>query len=52
MGWSRVIATESMPIFVVGNTELGCGKLKKGKGFLKPNFGGGPNTAVIADPQY
>jgi len=27
-----------MPEFVVGNTEPGCNKLKKGKGFLKPNF--------------
>jgi hypothetical protein len=32
-----------MPEFVVGNTEPGCSKLKKGKGFLKPNFGLGPN---------
>jgi hypothetical protein len=28
-----------MPSLVVGYTELGGGKLKKGKGFLKPNFG-------------
>ena len=31
-----------MPRLVVGNTELGCGMLKKGKGFLKPNLGVGP----------
>jgi hypothetical protein len=28
-----------------GNTEPGCGKLKKGKGFLKPNFEPGPNRS-------
>jgi hypothetical protein len=27
----------------VGYTELSCSKLKKGKGFLKPNFERGPN---------
>jgi len=27
-----------MPILVVGNTELIGSKLKKGKGFLKPNL--------------
>ena len=27
-----------MPRLVVGYTELGCGKLKKGNGFLEPNF--------------
>jgi hypothetical protein len=32
-----------MPEFVVGNTELGGGKLKKGKGFLKSNFELVPN---------
>ena len=35
--------TEPMPSLVVGNTELGGSKLKKGNGFLKPNFGVGPN---------
>ena len=36
--------TELMPSRGEGNTELvGGGKLKKGKGFLKPNFGVGPN---------
>jgi hypothetical protein len=40
-----------MPRLLVGNTELGGGKLKKGNGFLKPNFEGVPNP-VIADPQY
>ena len=44
--------TDLMPKLVKGYTEPGCSKLKRGKGFLKPNFGGGPNTAVIADPQY
>jgi hypothetical protein len=34
-----------MPEFVVGNTELGGGKLKKLKGFLKPNFEPGPNSS-------
>jgi hypothetical protein len=32
-----------MPSRVLGNTELGGDKLKKGKGFLKPNFEPGPN---------
>jgi hypothetical protein len=31
---------------VVGYTDLVGGKLKKGKGFLKPNSGVGPNPAV------
>ena len=43
MGWGRVTETELMPKLVVGNTELGGGKLKKAKGFLKPNFELGPN---------
>ena len=43
MGWARVTDTELMPRLVVGNAELGDGKWKKGKGFLKPNFGVGPN---------
>ena len=30
--------TELMPRLVVGYTELGGGKLKKGNRFLKPNF--------------
>ena len=33
--------TELMPRLVGGYTELGCGKLKKGKGLLGPNFGVG-----------
>jgi hypothetical protein len=33
-----------MPRLVMGNTELRGGKLKKGNGFLQPNFGVGPNT--------
>jgi hypothetical protein len=32
-----------MPKLVGGYTELSCSKLKKGKGFLKPNFELGPN---------
>ena len=38
--------TELIPRLLVGYTELGGGKLKKGKGFLEPNFGVGSNTAV------
>jgi hypothetical protein len=34
-----------MPEFVVGNTELAGSKLKRGKGFLEPNFELGPNLA-------
>ena len=34
-------STETMSEFVVGYTELDGSKLKKGNGFLKPNFGGG-----------
>ncbi|MDX2420451.1 MAG: hypothetical protein QNL45_05200 [Nitrospirota bacterium] len=34
--------TELMPRLVVGYSELDVGKLKKGKGFLKSNFGLGP----------
>ena len=30
--------TELMPRLVVGYTELDGGKLKKGNGFLEPNF--------------
>jgi len=32
-----------MPRLLVGYTELDGSKLKKGRGFLKPNFGVGPN---------
>ena len=39
--------TELMPKLVVGYAELGCSKLKKGKGFLKPNFELGPNSARL-----
>ena len=45
MGRGRVTETELMPRLVVGYTELGCSKLKKGNGFLKPNFELGPNWA-------
>jgi len=44
MAWGRVTETELMPRLVVGNTELGGSKLKKGKGFLEPNFERGPNV--------
>ena len=39
--------TEIMPRLVVGYTELGGGKWKKGKGFLKPNFGVGPKQKLL-----
>jgi hypothetical protein len=45
MEWGRVIETELMPRLVGGNTETVCGKLKKGKGFLKPNFELGPSVS-------
>ena len=43
MGWGRVVGTELMPRPVVDYTKLGGGKLKKGKGFFRPNFGVEPN---------
>ncbi len=43
MEWGRATETDLMPSRVVGNTERAGGKLKKGKGFLKPNFELGPN---------
>jgi hypothetical protein len=44
----RVTETELMLNRVVGNTELGGGsKLKKGKGFLKPNLELGPNPNLL-----
>ena len=48
MEWGRVADTELMPRLVVGYTELGGGKLKKGKRFLKPNFGMGANCDMIS----
>ena len=33
-----------MPRLLVDSTELSCGNLKKGNGFLKPNFGVGANV--------
>jgi hypothetical protein len=39
---SRVTETELIPSLVVGNTELGGSKWKRGKGFSKPNFERGP----------
>jgi hypothetical protein len=43
MELGRVTETELMPRLVVGDTEPGCSKLKKWKGFSRPNFGLGPN---------
>ena len=48
MGQGRGDETERMPRLVEGYTELGCSKLKKGKGFLKPNFERGPNWSSTA----
>ena len=42
MGWGRVVGTELMPRLLVDYTEIGGSKLKKGNGFLTPNFGVGP----------
>ena len=42
-----MIETELMPRLVVGNTELGGGKLKKGNRFLKPNFGVGVEQNLL-----
>jgi hypothetical protein len=47
----RVAVTEPMPRLVVGYTELGCSKLKKGKGFLKPNFELGPSRLARTGQQ-
>ena len=46
-----VTTTEPMPSLVAGNTELDGGKLKKGKGFLKPNFEPGPNPVFGWQPK-
>ena len=43
MEWSKGTESEIMPSFVGGYTKLGGGKLKKGKGFFRPNFGVEPN---------
>ena len=37
-----------MPRLVVAYTELGGGKLKRGNGFLKPNFGLGPSPVSVS----
>ena len=42
MGQGGEAETEIMPKLGVDYTEHGGGKLKKGKGFLEPNFGVGP----------
>ena len=47
-GWTE---TERMPRLVVGYTELGCSKWKKGRGFLEPNFELGLNP-ISGDLQY
>jgi hypothetical protein len=49
VGQGRVTETELIPRLVGGDAELCCGKLKKGKGFLKPNFELGPNDIWAAD---
>ena len=49
MEWGGVAVTEIMSRLVVGYTEPGGGKLKKGKGFLKPNFGVGPKQTKRGD---
>ena len=36
-----------MPKLVESYTELGCSKLKKGKGFSKPNCERGPNPNLL-----
>ena len=41
------VETDLMPRLVGGNTELDGGKLKSWKGFLKPNFGLGPNPSEL-----
>ena len=43
MGQGGTAETELVPELVAGYTELVGSKLKKGKGFLKPNFGVGLN---------
>ena len=48
MGLGGGVATELMPRLVVGYTEPVGGKLKRGKGLLKPNFGVGPNQSPLA----
>ncbi len=44
MARGRVAETELMPRLDGGNTEQLGSKLKKGKGFLKPNFEPLPNV--------
>ena len=39
MGQGGVAETELMPRLLVGYTEPFGSKMKKGNGFLKPNFG-------------
>ncbi len=48
MEWGGGTETDLMPRLLVGYTELDGGKLKKGKGFLKPNFGGSSELASKA----
>ena len=47
MGQGGVAEAELMPKLVFGYTESCCSKLKKGKGFSKPNLGARPN---LLDP--
>jgi hypothetical protein len=44
MGLGGGADTEPVPKLVGGNTELGCSKLKRGKGFSKSNFESPPNS--------
>ena len=46
MGKGMVTETEPMPRLVVGNTEPGCSKWKRGKGFSKPNFEPFPSRKI------
>jgi len=41
------VETEFRPRLVGGNTELGCSKLKMGKGFLKPNLERFPSLSAV-----
>ena len=47
MGQGGVAEAELMPRLLVGYTELVGGKLKRGNGFLKPNFGVGPKLGQV-----
>ena len=44
--------TERMPKLVVGNTEPGCSKWKRGNGFLRPNSETPPKCAGMSGGFY